>query len=219
MLDARRPELSGAGVADPPTDLRDTAPMPFDGTVVVTPVLPEGRRWRLVEGFRYQGNVDSFAVPADFVTDFASVPRVFVWLLPRYGRWTQAAILHDFLWKSIRDHDPAVPIDKFDADGIFNRAMRELGVPYLRRWLMWTAVRWASGPRQWLARGPLPLLEMVAISLPALVLLAVPTVIVLVALVVGALGELVAYLPLKLLHRDRSKAVNPPEVRDVLVAS
>jgi hypothetical protein len=27
-------------------------------------------------------------------TDFASIPRVFVWFLPRYGRYTLAAIYH-----------------------------------------------------------------------------------------------------------------------------
>ena len=109
-------------------------------------------------------------------------------------------------------------LDKFDADGIFNRAMRELGVPYLRRWIMWTAVRWASGPRSWFARGPVPFAQMLLISLPALVLLAVPTVVILVALLVGALAEWVAYQPLRLFHREEGKDVNPPEARDILTA-
>ena len=69
----------------------------FSGEVVVKPILPEGTRWMLVEPFSYHAARDTFTVPAGFVTDFASVPRVFVWLLPRYGRWTQAAILHDYL--------------------------------------------------------------------------------------------------------------------------
>jgi Protein of unknown function (DUF1353) len=55
------------------------------------------KQWTLVEQLRYQGNHDLFTVPPNFTTDFASVPRVFVWFLPRYGRYTKAAILHDYL--------------------------------------------------------------------------------------------------------------------------
>jgi hypothetical protein len=188
--------------------------VPFIGDVVVKPFQPEGKRWLLVEPFSYQGKTDRFDVPKDFSTDFASVPRVFVWLLPRYGRWTQAAILHDYLWKLAREGK----LEKFDADGLFNRAMRELGVPYLRRWIMWTAVRWAAGPRSWFARGPVPFVRMVVISLPTLLVVAVPAIAVLAALLVGALAELLAYLPLRVAHRDKTKQVNPPEARDVLSA-
>lgn len=80
-------------------------------------------------------------VPASMQTDFASVPRVFVWFLPRYGRYTKAAILHDHLW---RDLVPAGKLTLLEADGIFRRAMRELRVPFLRRWMMWAAVRWPA---------------------------------------------------------------------------
>jgi hypothetical protein len=71
-------------------------------------------------------------------TDFASVPRVFVWFLPQYGRYTKAAVLHDYLW---RDAVPAGQLTLAEADGISRRAMWELGVPFLRHWMMWGAVR------------------------------------------------------------------------------
>jgi hypothetical protein len=188
--------------------------MPFIGDVVVRPIPPQGKRWELVEAFDYEGRRDRFTVPQGFTTDFASVPRVVVWLLPSYGRWTQAAILHDYLWGLSR----VGSFDKFDADGIFNRSMRELGVPYLRRWIMWTAVRWAAGPRSWFSRGPVPVLKMIAISLPTIAVIAVPVVIVLAALVVGWAAEWIAYLPLRLLHRDKSKQVNRPDGDDMLLA-
>ena len=66
---------------------------------------------------------------------------MFVWLLPRYGRYTKAAILHDHLW---RVAVPAGELSLRDADGILRRALRELGVPFLRRWLMWAAVRYGA---------------------------------------------------------------------------
>jgi hypothetical protein len=77
-------------------------------------------------------------VPVHKRTDFASVPRAFVWFIPRYGRYTKAAILHDYLCSVAV---PAGRIGRIDADGIFRQAMRELGVPFLRRWIMWAAVR------------------------------------------------------------------------------
>jgi hypothetical protein len=188
--------------------------VPFTGQIVVSPIQPEGKRWTLVQSFTYTGNTQSFTVPAQFTTDFASVPRVFTWLLPRYGRWTPAAILHDFLWAEAK----AGRILKFDADGLFNRAMRELGVPYLRRWIMWTAVRWAAGPKTWFERGPVPFVKMLVVTLLALPVVLVPSLTVLVGLLVGAAAEFLAYLPLRLVHRDKSKRVNRPEVADIFLA-
>ena len=94
--------------------------------------------WLLVEPLKYQGNTEPFVVPVDFKTDFASVPAIFQWLIPRTGRYTSAAVLHDYLWRTPSEASLA------DADGIFRRAMAELKVPFLRRWLMWAAVRVAS---------------------------------------------------------------------------
>ena len=48
--------------------------------LIVVP-LEDGRRWRLHEGFTYRGKLDGdilmVQVPVGFVTDFASVPKVF----------------------------------------------------------------------------------------------------------------------------------------------
>jgi len=157
----------------------------FIGDVVVRVV--DAVRWQLDEPLTYRGNTDTFTVPAGFVTDFASVPRVVTWLLPRYGAYTKAAILHDFLW---RQDD----VTKNDADGLFRRAMRELGVSIPRRWMMWAAVRTASlmrgaTPRDWLAY--------LLVAPISLAFVAVPALVVQVALLVFWLVELVAWLGLR----------------------
>src|SRR5215467_3338134 len=97
-----------------------------EGTVVDVEEISE-QIWRLLKSIDYDGMVDHFQVPIGQKTDFASVPRVFIWFLPRYGRYTKAAILHDYLW------EVQVPkgMSRLDADGIFRQAMRELGVPFL----------------------------------------------------------------------------------------
>ena len=114
--------------------------MPFEvGDVVVRRLDDE--HWEVVEPLAYLGERDRFVVPAGFVTDFATVPRVVVWLVPRFGRYTAAAILHDWL---CTEGITGGVVTARQADGIFRRVMRESGVPVVRRWLMWCGVRWGA---------------------------------------------------------------------------
>jgi hypothetical protein len=168
--------------------------------------------WELLRILEYKGNRDSFEVPEGMKTDFASVPRVFVWFLPRYGRYTKAAILHDYLW---RDAVPAGELTLAQADGIFRRAMWELGVPFLRRWMMWGAVRIGAlvkpgGRKHWLRDSwrviPLLLLALPIVGPPALVIL--------VALTVFYLVELLVYVPQKLFGR-KARAPQDPAAKEV----
>jgi hypothetical protein len=50
---------------------------------------------------------------------------------------------------------PSPPITSRDIDGVFRRAMKDLGVPWSKRWLGWTAVRWGAlfNPRRAYGRG------------------------------------------------------------------
>jgi Protein of unknown function (DUF1353) len=168
--------------------------------------------WELLRILEYKGNRDHFEVPEGLKTDFASVPRVFVWFLPRYGRYTKAAILHDYLW---RDAVPAGQLTLAEADGIFRRVMWELGVPFLRRWMMWGAVRIGAlvkpgGRKRWLRDSwrviPLLLLALPIVGPPALVIL--------VALTVFYLVELLVYVPQKLFGR-KARAPQDPAAKDV----
>lgn len=127
-------------------------------------------RWRLDEPMIYRGTRDTFTVPQGYVTDFATVPRIVAWLIPRYGRYTPAAILHDYL---ITDVLPAGEIEPNDVDGLFRRVMRELGVSTARRWLMWAGVRWGSlfsgRTAGWIQTAP-AVLGISAAALPVLLL-------------------------------------------------
>lgn len=119
--------------------------------------------WRLTSPLIWTGTSgDTFTVPIGFMTDFATVPRFLHWLVSPYGAYTRAAVLHDWLLVSLAEWwgDPrgqlpydsegqdwakqGPPADSRDADGIFRRVMEDLGVPWAKRWVMWTAVRWAS---------------------------------------------------------------------------
>jgi hypothetical protein len=153
-------------------------------TVTVRRVSDE--LWEVVEPLVYRGRSDTFVVPAGFRTDFATVPRPVVWLIPRFGRYTLAAVLHDWL---VTDGLAAGVVSARDADGLFRRVLRELDVPPVRRWLMWTGVRWGSAASGrwtgWWRDAPLVL----AISVLAAPVVVPPAVTITLALAVYAVVE------------------------------
>ena len=143
--------------------------------------------WEVIKPLKYSGKSDTFTVPSEFRTDLASVPRALTWFVPRYGRYTKAAVLHDFL---CRNPDQA---SREDADGIFRRTMRELDVSILRRWIMWAAVR-LGNPKALLRSGPVQVLLVLAWAIPALAFLLVPTLVVAVWLTAAYLLEGVVFV-------------------------
>lgn len=112
--------------------------------------------WRIPKGFSYYVNEkedgDVIEVFDHFLTDGASVPRIFWSLIPPWGRYGAAAIVHDYLCDGapIRrtftyvDKEPIVkdyyPTRK-EIDQIFNQAMKVLEVPKWKRLLMYASVR------------------------------------------------------------------------------
>lgn len=134
------------------------------------------REFRLIEPVIYVGKSQTFTVPAGFVTDFASVPAAVSWLIPSYGKYTLAAIVHDYLCVALGDDfKRGIPsfVSSRDTDAIFRRIMRELGVPFLRRWIMWTGVRWGAminpARRKGISKDLLPVLLWSILAAPLVV--------------------------------------------------
>lgn len=97
--------------------------------------------WTLNRRLRYFSAVTGkrYTVPGDFNTDFASVPRLPVAYMLTANTAHQAAVLHDWLYRT-----GAEP--RTTCDAIFYEAMVATGVPKWRAWLMWAGVR-AGGRR------------------------------------------------------------------------
>ena len=106
----------------------------------------DARFWRLVYPLVYRGaRGDVITVPAGWFTDLATVPRAFTPYVPRYGDYTLAAIVHDYLCDKKKAGQPVPGYESWaDIDGIFRRILREQGVPLPRREAMWAGVRAAS---------------------------------------------------------------------------
>lgn len=190
----------------------------FPRDTVVDVEQVDEKDWKLLRELRYQGSREPFVAPVGMKTDFASVPRFFVWFLPRYGRYTKAAILHDHLW---REEVQQRKISLRDADGLFRQAMRELDVPFLRRWVMWAAVRWAAAKKggfnaDWWIELPRVLL----VTLLVLPIVAPAAIVIMIALLGLYILELITWLILQLgkvigrrIRLERpDKRVVPPEL-------
>ena len=167
----------------------------------------DDRDWEVLRSFGYRAGDREFRVPEGMRTDFASVPRVFVWLLPRYGRYTLSAILHDHLWQ---DLVPAGELSYREADRTFRHALGTQQVPVLRRWLMWSAVRYGAlvkpgGRAGWWRDAPAVALTTV---LAAPVVLP-PAAVVLVGLGLFSLAEGAVWVVGRLIGRPAEQVPRP----------
>lgn len=104
------------------------------------------RLWRVHEAVVYEvgakGSGRFITVPPTFVSDGPSVPR-FLWaVMPVWGTYGRAGIVHDYLVARIsagRPHREACT--RSQADAIFYEAMAVLGVRHTTRWLLYLGVR------------------------------------------------------------------------------
>lgn len=115
----------------------------FLSECVLVPTTEEnhGRTvFRLVEPLWYElgaiGSGWTAEVPTGFLTDFASVPRLFWRIFPPSGRYCKAAVVHDYLCDFAASGCP-----RWLADAVFLDAMTALGVPCWKRYCMYWAVR------------------------------------------------------------------------------
>jgi hypothetical protein len=123
----------------------------FDNDDKVRVEYIDGHQWRLLEDFSWfeadlaNGEGVMIDVPAGFVTDFASIPRIF-WNIAPPSYYAKPAILHDWLYYNGAVGD--LVVTRAQADKTFRDALKETGVNGTRRWIMWSAVR-TFGGRAW----------------------------------------------------------------------
>ncbi len=110
----------------------------FTGFLILHPI-DKSNYWKVLAPLTYTTNDDiNIKIPKDFLTDFATVPR-FLWsILPPWGRYGKAAILHDFLYYS-------GIFSKKEADLIFLEAMEVLEVVKWKRKSMYYSVKMFGG--------------------------------------------------------------------------
>jgi hypothetical protein len=110
----------------------------------LTPLAPEfvsfpnlGRHWRLTKPFEFSVDGERFAVPTDFWTDFASVPRTIWPIISPYDLGV-GPVPHDFGYFS--GH-----ANKAYWDLVFLACMEKDGIANWKRQAAYRAVEWFGG--------------------------------------------------------------------------
>lgn len=123
--------------------------MPFLTEPVMKP--HKGDKWKMMNELDYVTEDGRFIrVPKYFVHDLASIPRPLNLIFRKHGKQTSAAILHDWCYYKKGYLAPDYQVDRAGADKLFLEAMQACGVGYIKRNMMYYAVRiggfmaWAS---------------------------------------------------------------------------
>ena len=101
-------------------------------------ITPLGKKtWQLYEDFSlYSKTVDAvIKVEKGFISDLASVPKYLWAIFPPFGEYTEAAVIHDGLYRY-------KIYDRKTSDEIFYELMLDYKVNKVRAWIMFKAVRW-----------------------------------------------------------------------------
>lgn len=96
-------------------------------------------KWILKAKYIYTVAEKIIEVPENFITDLASVPKILWNVFEPFGKhYTRAAVIHDYLYSKDCIYKE---ITRAEADNIFLLIMKERGVPFWKRQLMYRAVR------------------------------------------------------------------------------
>lgn len=112
-----------------------------------------GKKWEILAPFEYcVGAPDGWpivVIPSGFITDFASIPRIFWNILPPTGKYGKAAVVHDWLYRYPKlqfiKGGKLVPITKELCDDIFDEAMGVLGVGIVTKSILFYGVHYFGG--------------------------------------------------------------------------
>jgi hypothetical protein len=121
----------------------------FTDQLTLTHLDINWRLWRIERDFTYEvgalGSGRKITVPNGFLVDGASIPRPLWSLLPSWGSYSRAAVIHDYLCYRIGDKRPHPEgLDRKMADDVFLEAMRVCGTAPPVRFVMHSAVRLAD---------------------------------------------------------------------------
>ena len=135
------------------------------------PSIRSGRSlWGLQRELTYQTGATAtevITVPAGFVTDLASIPRVVWSFFPPDGPWVKGAVVHDFLyftqgtgdWYGRHGITREKPYSRAESDHILREAMADRGIGAWAQFVIWSAVRlggWMGWARKHDKRRPKP---------------------------------------------------------------
>lgn len=110
-----------------------------------------GGLWELLAPLAYDSEIlgGMVSVPAGFITDFASVPRLPFLYLSEGGKGNKAAVIHDWLYSS-------QSVDRKTADSVLEEALIASGYSSFTAGIFYAAVRVGGGSHWTEPNNPQP---------------------------------------------------------------
>lgn len=101
------------------------------------------RKIQLTRSFLVTTSRGMIVVPRGFISDGASVPRAFWSVFPPFGKYLEAAVVHDYIYVKL-----CHIYTKEQADSIFKELLEVLRISKLKRNIMYKVVS-AFGKGNW----------------------------------------------------------------------
>lgn len=89
----------------------------------------DNNQWQIDEEYTRNG----VSIPAGFITDLASTPRLLWVIYPPFGKYLVGAVVHDYLY--------SIKHPRREADISFRYILKQDGVGLITRWNFYLAVR------------------------------------------------------------------------------
>lgn len=100
--------------------------------------------WELTEPYKYAIGINTpVTVPAGYITNFGTIPRLAYWIIAP-SEMREASVVHDFLCNENFKLDGEPTYSGFDrrvADAILFVHLRQIGIGYVKAYLIYLAVR------------------------------------------------------------------------------
>ena len=122
----------------------------FTGPLTLTHLDLDWRLWQIERPFVYEvgalGSGRRIDIPVGFQTDGASVPQWLWSVLPVWGSYSRAAVVHDYLLSRLASGVPHPEgMDRNQCDAVFWEAMGVTQTPMAIRSLLYAGVRSYTG--------------------------------------------------------------------------
>lgn len=97
-------------------------------------LTPKGNKWEVEEDYQVSVLNTTIKIKKGFVSDLASIPRIMWVIFPPFGRYTEASVVHDYLYSTSE-------MKRKQCDNVFFALMIENNVNYVTAKIMYYAVR------------------------------------------------------------------------------
>jgi hypothetical protein len=108
--------------------------MKAPGPSLFVEILSNGRTAKLIKPLVISIGFRLYLVPIGFVTDFASVPKMFWRFIPPWGAYSRATVVHDYLYRT-------GCVSRKEADRALFRIMELHDVSFLTKWTIYLGAR------------------------------------------------------------------------------